>query len=411
MMNTKVTVRLRKAEDKKEWYVYLETYPVIVEGKVKPQRIRDYINRTVTTVVFDKKRPARTTSFGVTYKPKRDDNGILVCTSDRDKEVMLYADSLRKLKQREYDTKYLYTDKEAEQANLIEKSQQNFIEYFNLVSKRRHQYSSKSIRINWERTIEFLKIFAGKELLFSQVTLKFCEDFKLFLLNAPRGGNKKGTLAHNTAATYFSIFKALLKQAFIDGYYSTDIASKIKGITEIETRREYLTLEELDVLAETPIANEKIKAAALFSALTGLRHSDIIKLKWHEIKIENGLPRIHFNQKKTKGVEYMPISEQALRLCGSRGKDEDFVFEGLPDAQYISRPLKNWIKSSGITKQLSFHNFRHTYATLQISKGIDIYTVSKMLGHSSITTTQIYAKIQDEKKNEAANAIELKSLK
>src|SRR5690606_1411795 len=134
----------------------------------------------------------------------------------------------------------------------------------------------------------------------------------------------KGTLAHNTAATYFSIFKALLKQAFIDGYYSTDIASKIKGITEIETRREYLTLEELNVLAETPIANEKIKAAALFSELTGLRHSDIIRLKWHEIKIENGLPRIQFNQKKTKGVEYMPISEQALRLCGSRGKDEDF---------------------------------------------------------------------------------------
>ena len=242
MMKTKVTVRLRKAEDRKEWYVYLESYPVYKDGNKKPQRIRDYINRTVSTVVFDKKRPAKTTVNGITFKPKRDDNGIIVCSGDNDKEVLLYADSLRKLKQREYDAEILYSDREKEQVDLIEKSHQNFIKYFQAVSKKRHQRSSSSIQTNWQRTNEFLKMFAGENLIFSQVDLKFCENFKLFLLNAPRGGNKKGKLAHNTAATYFSIFKALLKQAFIDGYYSSDLASKFKGIAEKETRREYLTL-------------------------------------------------------------------------------------------------------------------------------------------------------------------------
>jgi hypothetical protein len=92
LLKTKVTVRLRKAEDRKEWYIYLESYPVI-KGKKTPQRIREYLNRSVTTVEFDKKRPARTDSTGtISYKPKRDDNGIIICKSENDRETMFYAD-------------------------------------------------------------------------------------------------------------------------------------------------------------------------------------------------------------------------------------------------------------------------------------------------------------------------------
>ncbi len=70
LTNTKVTVRLRKAEDRKEWYVYIESYPVFVPGKQTPQRIREYLNRSVTTVEWDKKRTARTEADGTrTYKP------------------------------------------------------------------------------------------------------------------------------------------------------------------------------------------------------------------------------------------------------------------------------------------------------------------------------------------------------
>ncbi|MFT3918900.1 tyrosine-type recombinase/integrase [Cloacibacterium sp.] len=411
LLKTKVTVRLRKADFRKEWYIYLECYPVMIKGKKKPQRIREYLNRSVTTVEFDKKRPAKTTENSTSYKPKRDDNGIIICKSDNDIETMLYADSIRKLRQKEYDNIDLYSELDSIQAEQKEKSQENFIKYFEALIKKRHKNSSTSIIINWERSIEFLKNFAGEPIEFSQIKMKFCEDFKSFLLTAQRGGNKEGMLSQNTASTYFSVFKAALKQAFIDGYFTTDISAKIKSIPAQETRREYLTIDELNTLVATPCENDVLKRAALFSALTGLRHSDIQKLKWNEINMDNGQPRINFTQKKTKGVEYMPISQQALEICGEPKSPNDLVFENLTNPAWINRPLKTWVAKAGINKNITFHCFRHTFATLQLSSGTDIYTVSKMLGHTNVKTTQVYAKVIDEKKNKAAEAIQLKSLK
>jgi integrase len=412
LSNTKVTVRLRKVEDRKEWYVYIESYPVFVPGKKVPQRIREYLNRMVTTVEWDKKRTGRTEADGTkTYKPKRDDNGIIICRSEKDQESMLYADGVRKLRQREYDNADLYSDTESAQAEQKERLQQNFLEYFKKITTKRHANSSQSILINWQRTGDFLKQFTGDTLSFSQIDNRMAEDFKRFLLSAPCGGNRGGIISHNTAATYFSIFKAALKQAFVDGYLTVDLSAKIKGIQEQESRREYLTVEELNTLAATPCERDVLKRAALFSALTGLRHCDIQKLRWKEISIEGNQPRLHFTQQKTKGVEYTPISKQALQLCGEPGTPEQFVFKDLPDPSWISRPLKLWVKAAGITKKISFHCFRHSYATIQLSSGTDIYTVSKMLGHTNVKTTQIYAKVVDEKKNKAAQAIQLETIK
>lgn len=129
-----------------------------------------------------------------------------------------------------------------------------------------------------------MKIFAGGDTLtFGQINLRLIENFKLFLLNAPQGGGKSGTVSQNTAATYFAIFKAGLKQAFVDGYLTFDLAAKVKGIPEQESRREYLTIEELNAFAQTPCDNPIIKRAALFSELTGIRHVDIKKMKWKEL--------------------------------------------------------------------------------------------------------------------------------
>ena len=412
LSNTKVTVRLRKAEDRKEWYIYIESYPVYVPGKQTPQRVREYLNRCITTVEWDKKRTARTAADGTkTYKPKRDDNGIIICRSEKDQETMLYADGIRKLRQREYDNADLYSDTESAQVEQKERSQQNFVEYFNATAKKRHAKSSDSIRVNWKRAYELIKLFAGDTLPFSKIDNRFAEDFKLYLLSAPCGGNKSGTISRNTAVTYFSIFKAALKQAFIDGYLTTDLSAKIKGIPEQESRREYLTVEKLNTLAGTPCERDVLKRAALFSALMGLRHCDIQKLRWKEININGDHAQLHFTQQKTKGVEYMPISQQALDLCGEPREPEQLVFEDLPDPAWISKPLKRWIESAGITKRITFHCFRHTYATLQLSSGTDIYTVSKMLGHTNVKNTQIYANVVDEKKSKAAQAIQLDTLK
>ena len=412
LANTKVTVKLRKSEYHNEWYLIIESYPVFKPGSTKPNRVIEALNRTIKTPIWDKTRTARTTETSKTFKPKRDTNGIIQCRSSADQESCIYADEVRKIRQKEYDNAALYSDTEAELAEQNERSKCNFIKYFQETILKRHRRSSQSIVTNWNRVCELLKIYAGSDtVLFSQINMKFIDGFRLFMLTAPCGGNKKGTVSQNTASTYFSIFKAALKQAFVDGYLTIDLSAKAKNISAEESRREHLTLEELNTLASTECDTPVLKRAALFSALTGLRHSDIQKLRWCEIQKEGNTYRLNFTQKKTKGVEYMPISEQAYQLCGEPQSPEKLVFEDLPDPSWISRPLERWIKAAGITRHITFHCFRHTYATLQLAGGTDIYTVSKMLGHTNVSTTQVYAKVIDEKKNKAAEVIKIDNIK
>lgn len=409
MKRTVFKVILRKSEYKEQWSLLIESFPVFEPGKDKPLRKHEPLGRFITTPIFDKNSSGRTLADGKAYyRPKRDANGIILCRSQKDQEACIFADKVRDLRQHEYDNQSLYTDSEAEQAAQNERSKCDFIKYFEELKEKRHKNSSKSIQVNWNRELALLKLYTdGKPLLFGSIDLNLIEDYKDYLINAPQGGSKTGTISANTASTYFSIFRAGLHQAFIDGYLTIDLAAKVKNIYYEESQREYLTLEELNQLAATPCDSEILKRAALFSALTGLRHSDIKQLKWRDIVKDKEHYQLHFTQQKTKGVEYMPISDQAYSLCGERGDADRLVFEGLQDPSWINRPVKRWIEASGITKHITFHCFRHTYATLQLTNGTDIYTVSKMLGHKKVTTTQIYAKIVDAKKNAAADAIQI----
>ena len=407
MKRTVFKVILRKSEYKEQWSLIIESFPVFVPGREKPMRKHEPLGRFVTTPIWDKNSSGRTLADGKAYyRPKRDVNGIIQCRSTIDQEACIFADKVRDIRQHEYDNQSLYTETEAEQAAQNERSKCDFIKYFEDLRDKRHQNSSKSIRVNWDREVKLMKMFTeGKPMIFSTIDMNLLEDYKNFLINAPQGGSKKGTITRNTASTYFSIFKAGLHQAFIDGYLTVDIAAKAKNIAYSDKQREYLTIDELNTLAATPCDRPIMKRASLFSALTGMRHSDIQKLKWKEIIKDGEHYRILFTQQKTKGVQYKPISDQAYQLCGERGEPDRLVFEGLQDPSWINKPLERWIKAAGITKHITFHCFRHTYATLQLTNGTDIYTVSKMLGHTKVTTTQIYAKIVDEKKEQAADTI------
>ena len=409
MKRTVFKVILRKSEYKEQWSLLIESFPVFVPGRDKPMRKHEPLNRFITTPIFDKNSSGRTLSDGKAYfRPKRDTNGIIMCRSQKDQEACIFADNVRNLRQHEYDNQALYTETDAEQAAQNERSRCDFIKYFEELKEKRHKNSSKSIQVNWNRELALLKLYTeGKAMYFGDIDLNLIEDYKDYLINAPQGGSKGGIISRNTASTYFSIFKAALHQAFIDGYLTIDLAAKSKNIYFEESQREYLTLEELHKLASPPCDSPILKRAALFSALTGLRHSDIKQLKWKDLVKDQEHYRILFTQQKTKGVEYMPISDQAYQLCGERGDYDRLIFEGLQDPSWISRPVARWVEAAGITKHITFHCFRHTYATLQLTSGTDIYTVSKMLGHKKVTTTQIYAKIVDEKKEAAADAIKI----
>lgn len=415
LVNTKVTVKLRKSvHHADEWYLFIESYPVYKRGEAKAKRVIEALNRTISTPVWDVSSVARILPDGsFNYKPKRDMNGIIQCKSRLDQEACIYADNVRKMRQHEYDSMALYSDRELEIMEQKERSAQDFIKYFNDIIYKRHPNSSDAIIVNWCRVGELLRIYSeGKPLPFKNISVRVLEDIKMFLLRAPLGGRKKGTISRNTASTYFSIVKAGLKQAFIDEFLTVDMSAKVKGIPTEDKVRATLSLEEVKRLAETPCENEVLRRASFFSILTGLRHIDISKLKWKYFsQTSNGGWRIDLSQIKTKKDAYLPISDQALSLCGEHPEDEELlVFAGLQKASWISKPLRRWVEATGIKKHITFHCFRHSYATLQLELGTDIYTIKSMLGHTNVKTTQIYTHIVDSAKVKAANTIHIDNL-
>lgn len=125
---------------------------------------------------------------------------------------------------------------------------------------------------------------------------------------------------------------------------------------------------------------------------------DIVKLKGNDVNYDSTGYYLTFTQQKTKGVENYYISDQAYYLLCDFDRDNSQVFKGLKYSAYRNKNLAQWIGASGKTKNITFHNFRQTYCTLQLDNGMDIYTISKLLGHKSIKTTQIYTKVLNEKK-------------
>ena len=283
----------------------------------------------------------------------------------------------------------VYSDFEIERLEIKKLGEKDFIDYFN---------KTRSIHTD-NATLIHLKDFAPKGLKFSDLTEKLCIHFRSYLADPKR------SLTPNSAKIYFDRFKASLRRSYKEGYMQTDLSTKVQALKFEDTERQYLTLEELQKLGKAECKSDTLKRMAFLSALTGLRWSDIVKLEWNEVHTSEGYS-IHFTQKKTKKVEVLPISEQAFSFLGSVQSGNTRVFD--PISYSTSKGhLKKWINAAGIKKDISFHCFRHTYATLQLEAGTDIYTVSKMLGHRNLTTTQVYAKIVDKSKREAAERIKL----
>ncbi len=319
-------------------------------------------------------------------------------------DTLRVAEQIRQKRDNELNKPEVYNAFEKEQLRLKKIGEQDFVEYFKVLANKR----KSSNHDNWMASLNYLVGFTSGKIKFAKINEKFCNDFREYLLTTKSKRSDKNKLATNSAVSYFNKFKAALKQAYKDGFLQTNLNEKIKTIKAAETHREFLTIEELNKLIKTPCNNVLLKRAALFSALTGLRFSDIQKLIWEEIECikEQGY-FIKFKQKKTKGAEVLPISEQAYKLLGEVGERNDKPFDGLKYSAYHNKHLYQWIGAAGITKDITFHCFRHTFAVLQLANNTDIYTVSKLLGHRDLKTTQIYAKIVDQKKLEAANKIKL----
>ena len=264
-----------------------------------------------------------------------------------------------------------------------------------------------TVRGCWIASLRYFEQFAG-EAGFDDVDERFCDEFRDYLLNTNSLRTGLSKLSHNSAVSYYSKFLSALRLACRDGLLPAVLSDRVDPISEVEVQRNYLTMDELNRLALTRCSDELLKRAALFSCLTGIRFCDIEKMTWSEVDRVDGQGWVvRFTQRKTGGVETMPVSDQAAGFMGERRGPGDRVFDGLNYSAASNRVLARWIRSAGITKKITFHCFRHTFATLQLSLGTDIYTVSKMLGHRDLKTTQVYARIIDQTKREAAERIRI----
>lgn len=293
----------------------------------------------------------------------------------------------------------------------------NFISYLRLQAEKYDEKGSKAYATSVRNTIVHLIRYKGEKVQMKNVDKKYLlgyieylngEASKYFEEDGKEKKRKK--ISDASKALYWGVVVTALKRAVKDDIIASNPADKISWQDkpkEGKSTKVYLTLDEVKALANTPCKYPDLKNAFLFCCFCALRMCDARRLKWASIKkTSDGGKQIELVQQKTGEPVYIPLSDNALQWLPSKGKkkDTDNVFD-LPHVSTIEKWLGHWGEAAEVKKHLTYHVSRHTFATLTLAYGADLYTVSKLMGHSNIQTTQIYAKIVDENKRKAVELI------
>lgn len=289
-----------------------------------------------------------------------------------------------------------------------------FFDYYRAMCEKRHgNPESRGNWGNWYSCLHHLMKYEKNErITFEDITPEWVQGFRDYLDNEAvawshdyRKRIKDKPLARNSKLSYFNKLRACLNQAFEDRIIPVNPCRGVERFRPEEGTRMYLTIDEVRLLAQTECEYPRIKDAFLFSCMTGLRRSDILRLKWGDIHKQGDFTRIIFRQKKTDGQEYLDITPQAAQLMGDPKGINDPIFEDIHSPSCTNKAVQEWVLNAGIHKKISFHCARHTFATMMLDLGTDIYTVSKLLGHRDLSTTQIYVKVLDKNKQKAVSNI------
>lgn len=214
-------------------------------------------------------------------------------------------------------------------------------------------------------------------------------------------------LSDQTVRQYFDRLGVFLKRAVKEGILMRNPMDLIESTEKPRTpngERAFLTIDELKRLVESPCKYDIAKKMFMFACFTGLRFSDVRRVTWR--MIDSG--DIGIMQKKTGNIVHVPLTGNAEAWLPERPEDaspDTAVFSCYPPLGTIDKFIQRWADDAGIHKKITFHVSRHTFATLLITSGADLYVVSKLLGHQSVATTAIYAKVVDKRREEAVNAI------
>lgn len=321
----------------------------------------------------------------------------------KNKETMQLAEAMRAKKVVEIQSKNFGID-------VVPQNDAKFFDVMRKIIDRK----DGTTKTSWQNCLaHVLKYEPDEQITFSEITPQWVRGFRDYLdtkamqwaIDTRKRDVEPRPLALGTKALMFQKFCSVFNIAMRDGIITHNPTAGVERFKEPESEREFLTIDEIKKLRKTPPPNRDLAQAFFFSCLTGLRWSDIVKLKWSEVQESQSGTRIVFAQKKTGGLEYLDLNRQAAAMLGTRGKPYDNVFPKLGPIQAARISIAAWVKSAGIDKHITFHCARHTFAVMMLDLGVDLYTVSKLLGHKSIETTQVYAKILDKNKKAAVERI------
>lgn len=246
----------------------------------------------------------------------------------------------------------------------------------------------------------------------NEVDADFCRGFLRFLATAKNSvcTINERTISPGCAHHHQAVFNGALNKAVREGLLTANPMKSLDRKEKFQPSpedREFLTIEELRSLMALPCSNEQVKKAFVFSCFTGLRLSDARTLTWRKVyKTPDGKTLyIHVFMQKTQKPNNIPLSQEALNCLQTKDDLDEPIFTLPASDATINYHVKKLVKAAGIEKKVSFHCSRHTFATMMLTLGVDIYTTSKLLGHANVTTTAIYAKIVDKKKVDAMNLV------
>lgn len=219
------------------------------------------------------------------------------------------------------------------------------------------------------------------------------------------------TLSDNSLYQIFSTLKTSMVRAVREGVINRNPLDGMKDNGELPkhptVQRVFLTVAEVSTLIKTECRREDVKRAFLFSVFTGLRVSDILKLKWGEIVNDGEDLRLQVVMQKTKDPLNMKLNQQARIWLPERNgaSASEKVFSTLPTLVNIEKILERWGNDAKVEKRFTFHTARHSFATISLNNGTDIYTISKLLGHRSLETTKVYAELLTKSKDQAVDRL------
>ncbi|MCR5709171.1 MAG: site-specific integrase [Bacteroidales bacterium] len=270
-------------------------------------------------------------------------------------------------------------------------------DYRKMVGYGRSERSCQRYEVVARHLKDFIRqIYSLPDIRFRYITINFINKFEVWLRSEKRFRN-------NTVWVYMITFKHILTLARSSGMMRSDPFSGYKNRFE-QVDRGYLTEGELGALIRLPLepgTGRTVRDLFVFSAFTGLSYSDVKALRWVNVKqMFDGKTWIVTRRRKTNTPSNIRLFDVPLRILERYGRPgEDTVFK-IPSNSCCNGYLMDFAARCGIQTRLTFHIARHTFATLSLSKGMPIETLSSILGHTSIRTTQIYAKITNQKISE-----------